>query len=115
MGKSGVTVVVVKNLLPQMPAAIHQGVAREIERGARQIEAGAKQAAPVRTGTLRRSINTQIASGGLSAIVAAGVDYAIYVERGTRRMPARPFLIPSFEREVPRIVNAVKAVLKGLP
>lgn len=114
-GKGGVQVVVLSNKIPGLPAAIRQGVAREIEKGARQIEAGAKQAVPVRTGTLRRSINTQMGAGGLSAIVAAGTEYAIYVERGTRRMGARPFLVPAFEREAPRIVAAVRAVLKGLP
>lgn len=113
-GKMGVQIVVLKNRLPAMPAAIRQAVASEIERGARGIEAGAKQNAPVRTGTLRRSINTQIAGGGLSAIVAAGVDYALYVERGTRRMGARPFMVPAFEREVPKIKAGVTKALRGL-
>lgn len=113
-GNTGVRVVMVKNRLPQMPAEIRATVSTEIERAARAIESGAKQNVPVDTGTLRRSITTQMAGGGLTAIVAAGTDYGLFVERGTRRMPARPYLIPAFEREVPKLKAAVTKALKGL-
>jgi HK97 gp10 family phage protein len=106
-----VGVKVVSNRLSQMSAEIKKDVAAEIERSARTIEAGAKQDVAVDTGTLRRSITTQIEDDGLSATVAAGTDYAIFVERGSRGGPARPFLIPNFEREVPRLRAAIKKAI----
>jgi HK97 gp10 family phage protein len=112
--KAEVTVVVISNRLPKMPAAIRKAVAGQIEKTARTIEAGAKRDVAIDTGNLRRSIHTTIGNGGLAATVAAGTTYAIFVERGTRRMVARPFLIPNFEREAPKLVAAVHSVLRDL-
>lgn len=111
-GKSGVHVVVLSNRLTgAVQADIKKAVAVEIERSARTIEGEAKQKVAVDTGTLRRSINTKMASGGLSATVAAGTNYGRFVEFGTRRMGARPFLIPAFEREKPKLIAAIRRIL----
>lgn len=111
-GKNGVTVVILSNKLDgQIQGEIRKAVATEIERSARTIEAGAKQDVPVDTGTLRRSITTTLANGGLSATIAAGTHYAIYVERGSRGRPAKPYLIPNFEREVPKLKAALRKAL----
>ena len=53
----------------------------------------------VRTGTLRRSITWKPGIDGVSPYVDIGsnVLYAPYVELGTSRMAARPFLRPALE------------------
>lgn len=112
MAGTGVTVKILSNRLDgRIQGEIRKAVADEIEHAARQIEAGAKQDVPVDTGTLRRSITTQISDGGLTATVAAGTNYAIFVERGSRGRPAKPFLIPNFEREVPKLRAALRGIL----
>ena len=51
----------------------------------------------VDTGTLRASMR-QERSGKLERTVYTGVEYAEYLELGTPKVRARPFLAPQFER-----------------
>lgn len=60
------------------------------------VERDAKDNAPVKTGFLKNSGSSVI--GHLKNIVQFVAEYAIYVELGTRKMRAQPFLIPSLER-----------------
>lgn len=72
-------------------------VARELLRRGLQVERTAKRLAPVDTGRLRSSINTALAvdSRGLFARIGTNVDYALYVELGTLKQPAQPYLRPA--------------------
>jgi HK97 gp10 family phage protein len=73
-------------------------VAAHIERICLRIERRAKQLCPVDTGRLRSSISTAIIVDGrsISGIVGTNVEYAPYVEFGTSRMEAQPYLRPAF-------------------
>lgn len=51
------------------------------------------------TGDTKRSINTVLTDGGLTAEVEPGTDYSPYVEYGTRFMDAEPFVRPAFEMQ----------------
>jgi HK97 gp10 family phage protein len=68
-----------------------------LARKAIQVERGAKRLCPVDTGRLRSSITHGLAHDviGLYAEVGSNVEYAIYVELGTRRAHAQPFLRPA--------------------
>lgn len=48
------------------------------------------------TGATKRLIKLEISSNGLSGRVSAGTDYSGYVELGTRKMTAQPFMRPAF-------------------
>lgn len=65
----------------------------------------AKKLCAVDTGRLRSSITYEIGESGgeLAARVGTNVEYAPYVEFGTRRMRAQPFLRPAIDsvRNVP--------------
>lgn len=113
-GTTGVTIRVVSNRLPAMPAAIKAAVMGEVSKAAFEIEAQAKAKAPVRTGTLRRSIHTVLSNGGMSAAVGPSVLYGKFVEFGTRRMGARPFMRPAAESVLPKFTAAIRAALAGL-
>lgn len=66
---------------------------RDMERRARRVEGTAKVLAPVRTGRMRASGYTTPANEVEGAWdVVFPVDYAIFVNSGTRYMAARPFL-----------------------
>lgn len=52
-----------------------------------------KAAVPVDTGTLRDSIKVEKKGGGIT-VGPRGVDYAGYVEFGTSRSPAQPYIRP---------------------
>ena len=74
---------------PDCRAAAEEAVRRAAE-SARDAAAGM---APVDTGRLRASIEASAA--GLSGEVSAGCEYAAAVELGSRKRPARPFLLPA--------------------
>lgn len=77
-------------------------VGRELERRALQVERAAKQLCPVDTGRLRASINHRLEADGqgLVAIIGSDVEYAPYVEFGTRYMRAQPYLRPALNAAV---------------
>lgn len=64
------------------------------------IEGAAKYRCPVDTGNLRRSIAAQpptMQGDTAVALVGTNVEYAAYVEFGTRKMNAQPFMGPALE------------------
>ncbi len=68
-----------------------------LARKAVQVEGAAKRLCPVDTGRLRSSISHELAvdGRGLVAFIGTNVEYAIYVELGTRFQPAQPYLRPA--------------------
>jgi HK97 gp10 family phage protein len=96
-GGIGLSVRVVKDEIPQAIRDQRVLLSALVRRAAFEIEARAKVLAPVRTGNLRNSIQTDVESDGLTAHVGTGVEYAAYVEFGTRRMAPRPYLAPAAE------------------
>ena len=71
---------------------------------------------PSLTGTLRRGIT----SGGSGLTYVAGVGgpataYAHYVEDGTSRQGARPFMRPAARREADRMPGRVRTIAAALP
>lgn len=75
-------------------------------KGGYMIEADAKQMAPVDTGALRNSIETEEGQG-ISAIVHDGVEYGIWQELGTSKMAAQPFMIPAMEKNADEIRDLI--------
>lgn len=80
-------------------------VTKDLARRAIRVESSAKQHATgrpgpnVRTGRLRGSITWRLGAdaAGPYADIGSAVLYAPYVELGTSRMPAYPFLRPGLE------------------
>jgi HK97 gp10 family phage protein len=94
-----------------------------VRKAAFDVEARAKLKAPVDTGHLRNSISVrtggQIGGDGgaldaLSAEVVATAEYAAYVELGTNRHKAQPFMEPAAEEVRPQFEEAVKRVLRQI-
>ena len=78
---------------------VSQGIQRAIDRALEEIglaaEGYAKRACPVDTGNLRNSITHAVESGEDAVYVGTNVEYAPYVEMGTRHTAAQPFLRPA--------------------
>lgn len=72
-------------------------VARDLQRRALQVDRAAKQLCPVDTGRLRSSITNELGQDaeGLVAVIGTNVEYAPYIELGTSKMAAQPFLLPA--------------------
>jgi HK97 gp10 family phage protein len=101
--------------IEQFAQGLEDELSKLVRKTAFAIEGDAKTRAPVDTGALRASIYTVTSDGGSSrvpqgveaagpverpsspteAVVAVGVNYAPYVEYGTRHTAAQPFLMPA--------------------
>lgn len=80
-----------------------KGIARQVEEGANRVRDTARGLAPVRTGTLRNSIQTERhtdASGEVAYRVGwdSTADYGFFVEVGTEDTPAQPHLRPAVHK-----------------
>lgn len=124
---------VVFNHFPEIEAAMREALSEIIRKAALDCEADAKDRAPVQTGFLRNSIysvtheGSDYGQGGggampkdatllpeiapaedaLTAYVAVGANYGAFVELGTSRMRAQPYLIPAAEAIKPALSEAV--------
>lgn len=87
-----------------------EDVKKVVRHNGAEMQAKAQQKAPVGTpestgipgyvgGTLKRSIGLEFTDGGMSAEVEPKADYGAYVELGTRKMEAQPYLKPAFEEQ----------------
>lgn len=90
-----------------------QEIDRAVVRAALDAEGGAKIGAPVDTGALRNSIQAR-ASGPGEAIVGVGMLYGPYVEYGTYKMRARPFLGPALEKAVVRLRRTLENLFRSV-
>lgn len=80
-----------------------QGV---IDKAAAVCEAEAKQDCPVDTGNLRGSIHTT--KSDLEDTVGTNVEYAPYVEYGTYKMSAQPFMQPGADAAYQKLTQLGK-------
>lgn len=70
-----------------------------VQKNGADMQTKAQQNAPVDTGALKRSIALNVRDIGMTAEVEPTVEYAPYVELGTRFMNAQPYLKPAFEEQ----------------
>ena len=77
-----------------------------------KAESYAKKLCPVDTGNLRNSI-THGQLNENTEIIGTNVEYAPYVELGTVRMAARPYLRPAAENHTPEYKAVVESCMKN--
>lgn len=63
-----------------------------------KVESDAKQVVPVDSGALKGSIGTSSKDGGMTVAIGTNLEYAPYVELGTSKMRAQPYLQPSLQK-----------------
>lgn len=84
---------------------------RALEKIGMVGEAYAKEECPVDTGTLRDSISHAVDDN--TAIIGTNVEYAPYVELGTSKMDAQPYLRPAVENHIKEYKEIAKGELKS--
>lgn len=104
-------IITVYNRIPALIAFVETQSRAAVKASADRIAEKARQLAPVDTGALRGSIEAVSVTTGKSAEVRVGVPYAAYVEYGTYKMAAQPFLSPAVEQEKERFIADVGANL----
>jgi len=91
--------------LRNFDSAIQKQVHRQLASWAADVKALARELVPVRTGHLRSSIYAKI--NEWVAQIGAEATYALFVELGTRRMQARPYLYPAIQQHLPRLEQII--------
>jgi len=99
----------VNDMLRNLASKLPEKADRIIEDGAEQIFSLSQSLCPVDTGTL-------LASGShnhtfLMSQVGYNTEYAGYVEFGTSRMAAQPYLTPAVEAFIPDIIERMQTEL----
>ena len=102
-----------KNDLPRIASRIEKALSQLVRKHAFGIEARAKQLAPVDTGLLRNSIQTDI-KGPLKATVGTNVEYASHQEFGTRHQKGKPFLTPAADEQKKELEKDVRNLERSL-
>lgn len=83
-----------------------------VKKTALDIEADGKINAPVDTGTLQNSISSDI--NGLTAEIGPSTEYEGYVEYGTSKMAAQPYMGPAAEKNTPPFEKALGKVAEKI-
>ena len=73
----------------------------------------AKKEAPVDTGNLRNSITNEVEMSEKAAYIGTNVEYAPYVELGTSRSKAQPYLKPAATEHTTVYRRILEDELKG--
>lgn len=89
---------------------------RALRKGANVLRKEARRRAPKRSGNLRRSIRIRISkaqrrglagAAGVQVYVSRGAFYGAFLEFGSARQPAHPFLRPAFDATDSAMVDAI--------
>ena len=115
--------------LENLPAKMQKGILNlAVKAGSKDIQQAAISYAPSATGQLRKSIvvkkkrqKDKVKDGQdkTSTVYTVGIKldgkawrYAHFVEFGTKRMAADPFMVPAYELNGNGALNAMKAYIK---
>lgn len=95
--------------------ALTQEIITALMRGGMIIETDAKRRCPVDTGRLRASLTTDVERKGETTFVlkvGTNVEYASFVENGTSRMAAQPFLRPAVDAKAKDVVDEIRESIR---
>ena len=90
-----------------------QAIARALERIGSQAEGYAKDLCPVDTGRLRNSITNKVEESEESVYIGTNVEYASFVELGTVKQKAQPYLKPAVANHAKTYENIIKDEMKN--
>ena len=88
-------------------------MAEAISAGANDVRDAAIRNLPRRSGQLARRVTVEIAPNGLAATVGTDLDYGTFLELGTRRMVARPWLRPAYLELLSRLRTRLAQAATG--
>jgi len=97
------------NRFAQIARQFHDEAREVIRKTTFDVEARAKQLVPVDTGLLRNSIQSEFESD-LVGIVFTNTKYAPFVEYGTSRMSAQPYMTPALESQRSPFIRALQTI-----
>ena len=100
-----------KDNTDEVLSALEMAKKRGLEAIGLVAEGHAKKITPVDTGNLRNSITHLV--DGKAACIGTNVEYAPYVELGTSKMAARPYLKPAATEHSDEYRRLMEAAMKN--
>lgn len=100
-----VQIVVKQNDLPACPAKMTKAIGAAFQALGPELLTTMQAATPVDTGELRGSENVSV--GAKELRLTAGTDHAGFVEFGTRKMAAQPYMRPTVEGAAGQVGAAI--------
>jgi HK97 gp10 family phage protein len=102
-----VQIVVKKNQFPACPGIMAKAIATAFGQLGPELLTQMQERTPVDTGELRDS---EAASVGAKELrLTAGTDHCVYVEFGTRKMAAQPYMRPTIEGAAGQVGGAISS------
>lgn len=89
-----------------------QDVKNAVTLNGAELQKSMMQKAAVDTGNMKRSIKLVKKDGGYGVEVGPTVNYAPYVEFGTRYMTAQPFIRPSYEQQKTKFIQDIARLVR---
>lgn len=77
-----------------------------------ELQEEAMRRAPVDTGALKRSITLEIEDFGLTARIGSTMEYAQYVELGTRFVTEQPFMKPAYFQQRHKLIKDLSKLME---
>lgn len=104
---------VVQDNTDEVVEALGTAMTRALEAIGIQAEGYAKDLCPVDTGRLRNSITHVVDNGEKAVYIGTNVEYGPYVELGTSRQKAQPFLTPAAQNHGEEYRSILESELRG--
>ena len=108
-----VTIHIKSNRFAEIGKQFHNEASQVVRKTTLDVEAGAKRLVPVDTGLLRNSIISTMESD-LTGVVSTNVEYSVYVEYGTRKMSAQPYMTPAAEAVRQPFIQAMQHIVRDV-
>lgn len=100
-------------LLDKITAEMQPKAAAVVNKYGLAMATEAAKAAPVDTSALRNSLLSESKmTDDLTYTISDGVEYGVWQEFGTSRIPAHPFLVPAVENWTARFLKAFEDLFK---
>lgn len=106
-------IVIKYNNLSKIAVRLPEAVRSIVRKAAFDVEANAKAVVPVDTGKLKNSIISKFPTP-TSAIISPHTEYAAFVEYGTRKQRAKPYMRPAAEKVAPAFIEACRRLEERL-
>jgi len=97
--------IVVMNRIPELIAHVEAVSRAQPKKFADKVLSTSQGTVPVDTGELKGSGYSSSIAGGKEAEVGYTAEYAGYVEYGTYKMAAQPYLGPAFAVHAPEFIH----------
>lgn len=106
-------IILTENRAEELKAELSRAKKAALTAVGQQAGKNVRQITPVDTGRLKNSITHRL-QGDSAVAIGTNVEYSTYVEMGTSKMKAKPYLRPGIENNAEQYRDIIKQYLSGV-